>query len=109
MPFIGHGYPCDVAELFSTHSQGQSMGMAFQAFADEIDLRSLPAAQRHRNVLRNARALTVGTSFVFVTDRDPEPFYYQLQTQHRHEFFWNYLDRGPSIWRVQVGRLQNAP
>lgn len=76
--------------------------------SNEVDLRNLPSTLRYRNILRLCRALSVGTAFVFVTDRDPESLYYQLQTQQRHQFFWQYLDRGPAIWRVQIGRLQNA-
>ena len=94
---------------FPDHEQEEAMGLALQATPNEVDLRNLPSTLRHKSVLRLARGLSVGTAFVFVTDRNPEPFYYQLQTQHRHEFFWNYLDSGPAFWRVQIGRLQNPP
>jgi uncharacterized protein (DUF2249 family) len=85
------------------------MGLPLEATPNEVDLRDLPSTLRHANVLRLARRLSVGTAFVFVTDRNPEPLYYQLETVHRHEFFWNYLDNGPAVWRVQIGRLQSPP
>lgn len=78
------------------------------ATASEIDLRNLVPAQRHRRIFHLARGLAVGTSFVFVTDYDPKPLYCQLQAECRHQFFWNYLTKGPELWRVQIGRLQRA-
>jgi uncharacterized protein (DUF2249 family) len=86
----------------------QTMGLCPPTTANEIDLRNLSSTQRHNNVFQLACGLGVGTSFVFVTDRDPEALYDQLQTEHRHEFFWNYLDAAPRLWRVQIGRLQKA-
>ena len=76
--------------------------------ANEVDLRNHSSTQRRNDVFQLARGLGVGTSFVFVTDHDPEALYDQLQKEHRHEFFWNYLATAPKLWRVQIGRLQKA-
>ena len=83
-------------------------GVSAAVKANEVDVRSLAPAQRHRKVFQLARGLAVGTSFVLVTDDDPKSLYYQLQAEYRHQFFWNYLDEGPELWRVQIGRLQEA-
>jgi len=84
------------------------MGLVPPATANEVDLRNLSSTQCRNNVLRLAHSLGVGVSFVFVTDTDPEALYDQLQKEHRHEFFWNYLAAAPKLWRVQIGRLQKA-
>ena len=82
-------------------------GLAATA-AHEVDLRSLAPAQRHKKVFQLARQLPVGTSFVLLTDHDPKAIHYELQAEHRHQFFWNYLGEGPEQWRVHIGRLQAA-
>jgi len=40
-----------------------------------------------------------------VNDHDPKPLYYQLEAERSGQFSWSYLETGPSVWRVQVGRL----
>lgn len=73
--------------------------------ADELDVRSMPPAQRHQTIFQLVGRLGSGSSFVLVNDHDPKPLYYQLEAEHPQEFSWTYLERGPSVWRVEIGRL----
>jgi uncharacterized protein (DUF2249 family) len=74
----------------------------------EIDVRSLVPAQRHEKIFQLVDALAPGASFVLVNDHDPKPLYYQLEAEHPKQFSWTYIERGPSVWRVAIGRLQKA-
>ena len=74
--------------------------------ANEVDVRSLIPMQRHRKIFQLVDELAVGVSFVLVNDHDPKPLYYQLQAEYPHQFFWNYLEQGPEVWKVHIGRLQ---
>ena len=76
--------------------------------ANEVDVRSLIPMQRHRKIFQLVDELAVGASFVLVNDHDPKPLYYQLQAEYPHQFFWNYLEHGPEVWKVHIGRLQKA-
>jgi uncharacterized protein (DUF2249 family) len=76
--------------------------------ANEVDVRSLIPMQRHRKIFELVDELAVGASFVLVNDHDPKPLYYQLQAEYPHQFFWNYLEQGPEVWKVHIGRLQKA-
>lgn len=71
-----------------------------------LDVRSLPPAQRHETIFFTWAALPVGDSFELVNDHDPLPLYYQFQAEHTDRFAWDYLERGPAVWRVRVGRVR---
>jgi len=73
-----------------------------------IDVRSLPPAQRHRRIFQLVDELQTGRSFVLVNDHDPKPLYYQLEAEYPRQFSWTYLESGPAVWRVEIGRLAKA-
>jgi uncharacterized protein (DUF2249 family) len=74
----------------------------------EIDVRQLVPAQRHAKIFQLVEALTPGASFVLVNDHDPKPLYYQLEAEHPKQFSWTYLQSGPVVWRVEIGKLSKA-
>lgn len=76
--------------------------------ASEIDVRSLVPAQRHEKIFELVNQLAPGGSFVLVNDHDPKPLYYQLEAEHPKQFSWTYLEKGPQVWRVEIGRMLKA-
>jgi uncharacterized protein (DUF2249 family) len=70
----------------------------------EIDVRALPAPSRHMRIFLHFAALPEGESFVLVNDHDPSPLWHQLRWEHGETFTWEYLERGPEVWRVRIGR-----
>lgn len=70
----------------------------------EIDVRSLIPAQRHAKIFQLVGQLAAGDSFVLVNDHDPKPLYYQLEAEHPGEFSWAYLEKGPAVWKVEIGK-----
>jgi uncharacterized protein (DUF2249 family) len=74
----------------------------------EIDVRPLVPAQRHAKIFQLVRELTPGDSFILVNDHDPKPLYYQLEAEHPKEFSWAYLEAGPAVWRVKIGKPAKA-
>ncbi len=75
---------------------------------DTIDVRSLVPAQRHEKIFQLVNELTPGASFILVNDHDPKPLYYQLEAEHPKQFSWTYRERGPEVWRVEIGKLAHA-
>jgi uncharacterized protein (DUF2249 family) len=73
-----------------------------------IDVRTLVPAQRHQKIFQLVNELVPGKSFVLVNDHDPKPLYYQLEAEHPKQFSWTYLERGPEVWRVEIGKLAQA-
>jgi uncharacterized protein (DUF2249 family) len=69
-----------------------------------LDVRSEVPARRHDLIFETYTGLTPGTAFVLVNDHDPKPLYYQFAAEHADHFTWDYLEQGPEVWRVRIGR-----
>ena len=74
----------------------------------ELDVRSLPHGQRHESIFGAYQTLTPGAGFVLVNDHDPRPLRYQFEAEHAGQFAWDYLEAGPQVWRVRIGRARAA-
>ena len=70
----------------------------------ELDVRRLPHGQRHESIFAAYEALGPGAGFVLVNDHDPKPLRYQFEAQHGASYTWDYLEAGPQVWRVRIGR-----
>lgn len=69
-----------------------------------IDVRIIPPRDKHPRIFAMVAALEPGKSFVIVNDHDPRPLHYQLQAEYPGQFSWTYLESGPDVWRVELGR-----
>jgi uncharacterized protein (DUF2249 family) len=71
-----------------------------------LDVRNVAPPGRHPLIFGTYAQLTPEQSFVLVNDHDPKPLFYQFQAEHTGEFSWEYLEQGPSTWRVRIGRAK---
>ncbi|MEO6822733.1 MAG: DUF2249 domain-containing protein [Candidatus Nanopelagicales bacterium] len=74
-----------------------------------LDVRSEIPRRRHELIFETFHALPVASAYVLVNDHDPKPLYYQLAAEHTDQFSWDYLEQGPEVWRVRIGRTAPAP
>jgi uncharacterized protein (DUF2249 family) len=74
----------------------------------QLDVRSEPPARRHTLIFDTYHGLAADTAFELVNDHDPKPLYYQFDAEHKGEFTWDYLEQGPEVWRVRIGRPAGA-
>jgi uncharacterized protein (DUF2249 family) len=70
----------------------------------QLDVRREPPARRHELIFDTYHDLQRGTGFVLVNDHDPKPLRYQFEAEHAGAFTWEYLEQGPEVWRVRIGR-----
>jgi uncharacterized protein (DUF2249 family)/iron-sulfur cluster repair protein YtfE (RIC family) len=70
----------------------------------ELDVRVLPHGQRHDVIFATYGNLSPGEGFVLVNDHDPQPLRYQFEAEYLGDFTWDYLESGPEVWRVRIGR-----
>jgi len=70
----------------------------------QLDVRTEPPARRHELIFDTYEQLDPGAGFVLVNDHDPKPLYYQFAAEHAGQFSWDYLEQGPKVWRVRIGR-----
>lgn len=71
-----------------------------------LDVRQTPPAQRHPLIFGAFEGLEVGEQFQLVNDHDPKPLFYQFSAERPGEFSWEYVEQGPQVWRVNVGRVK---
>lgn len=70
-----------------------------------IDVRNIPPRERHPLIFNTFINLGAGESLLLINDHDPKPLYYQFQAEHGNSFDWNYLEKGPDVWQVRIGKV----
>lgn len=70
----------------------------------DLDVRNDPPARRHTMIFENYGTLVPGQGFILINDHDPKPLFYQFDAEHTGQFTWDYLEEGPEVWRVRIGR-----
>jgi uncharacterized protein (DUF2249 family) len=73
-----------------------------------LDVRSFEPRLRHDLIFKTFWKLEPGKSYVLVNDHDPKPLYYQFKFEYDGQFRWDYLEEGPEVWRVRIGRTENS-
>lgn len=84
----------DVVRLFIRHAEEHRV----------LDVRLLPPREKHPTIFATFDALEPGTAFVILNDHDPVPLRYQFMAERGEGFTWHYLEQGPELWRVEIGR-----
>ena len=68
-----------------------------QNFKTTVDVRSIVPRERHPLIFGSFDAL-------LINDHDPKPLFYQFQAESKGEFTWDYLESGPDVWQVRIGK-----
>lgn len=69
-----------------------------------LDVRVIPPPQKHPTIFTTFNRLAAGESFTLLNDHDPKPLHYHFKAEHEGQFEWEYLESGPSVWRVRIGK-----
>ncbi|SET14866.1 Uncharacterized conserved protein [Oceanobacillus limi] len=59
---------------------------------------------RHPRILQVFDALNNGEFMELSNDHDPKPLHYQFMIEREGTFTWEYLESGPTLWRVVIGK-----
>jgi uncharacterized protein (DUF2249 family) len=70
----------------------------------QLDVRVIPPREKHPTIFQTFDALAAGEAFVLVNDHDPFPLRFQFEAERAGSFTWEYLEQGPVVWRVRIGR-----
>ncbi len=73
-----------------------------------IDVRTIPHSSRHSTIFSTFAALAPGDGFEIHVDHDPKPLYYHFSAEQPGAFTWEWLEEGPELWRVRLGRTAQA-
>jgi uncharacterized protein (DUF2249 family)/quercetin dioxygenase-like cupin family protein len=75
------------------------------ALNDEIDIRAVPRPQRHPLIFAKFDSLPVGSSVLLINDHDPVPLSQQFESFRPGQAAWEYLERGPNIFRIRITKV----
>lgn len=79
-------------------------------FKNTIDVRDIVPRERHPLIFGTFDTLGPGEALLLINDHDPKPLFYQFQAESAGEFTWNYLQSGPEVWQVRIGKpRENIP
>lgn len=70
-----------------------------------LDVRTISPRERHPLIFQTFESLKPGESFILVNDHDPKPLYYEFYYERQGQFSWEYLEQGPEVWRVRIGKV----
>ncbi|MBB6283417.1 DUF2249 domain-containing protein [Geobacillus subterraneus] len=73
-------------------------------FAAKIHAPDYPPRDRHPAIFRLFDSLKPGEVMELVNDHDPRPLQYQFMMERPDQFTWEYLEEGPDVWRVAIGK-----
>lgn len=57
---------------------------------------------KHATIFQKFDSLDQEEGFTLLNDHDPKPLYYQLLAQRGDIFSWQYLEKGPELWRIRI-------
>src|SRR5665213_2940023 len=73
-----------------------------EELSEELDLREVPRPQRHPLIFAKFDALAPGESLRLLNDHDPVPLNRQFEMTRPGQAFWEYIERGPSLFRIRI-------
>lgn len=87
------------------HDNPQTRKESGMSCADRLlDVRTEVPRRRHELIFEAFAQLDPGTAYVLVNDHDPKPLRYQFEAELPGTFSWDYIEQGPEVWRVRIGR-----
>jgi uncharacterized protein (DUF2249 family) len=78
------------------------------ASANQVDVRSLVCEDRHTIIFSTFGRLAGGEAMELINDHDPMPLRNVFQARYPDKFGWQYLERGPEVWRVAITKGAEA-
>jgi len=74
-----------------------------------MDVRTIPCSVKHGLIVQTCRDLPAGGSFILLNGHDPVPLREQLANHWPGAFAWEYLERGPEVFRLRISKLKDLP
>lgn len=77
-------------------------------FATRIDVREYAPPEKHPAIYQTFESLEVGQKMELINDHNPKPLFYEFKMERPDTFTWDYLEEGPVVWRVAIGRIEGG-
>ncbi len=69
-----------------------------------LDVTQIEPRHKHPTIFKHFDELEPGESFIIENDHDPKPLYYELIAERGPIFTWEYLEKGPELYLVQIAK-----
>lgn len=79
--------------------------MTLTTYGTKIDVRQVEPRERHALIFNTFKSLGPGESMELINDHDPRPLRTQFDAQLSGRFSWDYVESGPTTWRVLITKL----
>ena len=73
-------------------------------FISQVDARKYAPKDKHPTILNTFNSLDPGEFMELINDHDPKPLYYLFQAELTNQFTWEYIEEGPEVWKVAIGK-----
>jgi uncharacterized protein (DUF2249 family) len=73
-----------------------------------IDIRRIARPMRHPLIFSAFDRMEPTESFHIVNDHNPRPLRYLFDVKYPGAFTWDYVEEGPDVWCVRIGRTAPA-
>ena len=75
----------------------------------ELDVRQLRKPDKHPAIFDAYDRLPVSAAFVLINNHNPRHLRDEFEIEHPGSYGWEYLDKGPEAWRIQISKLAATP
>ncbi|HEX7063458.1 MAG TPA: DUF2249 domain-containing protein [Bacillales bacterium] len=82
--------------------------MANSHFEARIDVREYSSREKHPAIFRTFDSLNPGETMELINDHNPKPLLYEFKIEREGIFTWDYLEEGPEVWRISIGRVEGG-
>jgi uncharacterized protein (DUF2249 family) len=76
---------------------------------EELDVTQLAPRDKHPTIHQRLADLAPGQTLRIYNDHDPRPLKFEIEADFPGVYSWNYVDAGPNVWRVDIGKIPTAP
>ena len=77
---------------------------AYDGPMEELDVTRLAPKDKHPTIHQRLAQLLDGETLRIYNDHDPRPLKFEIEADFPGVYSWNYIDRGPDVWRVDIGK-----
>lgn len=73
-------------------------------FAATIVAPEYPPHMKHKVIFETFDQLKPGEAMLLINDHNPIPLRFQFESMHPNGYTWEYLEEGPEIFKVKIGK-----
>jgi uncharacterized protein (DUF2249 family) len=79
--------------------------MSANTITKTVRVTEYPPHLKHKVIFETFDSLNPSEAMEIINDHDPRPLHYQFDATRRGIFTWEYLEQGPDVFRIKIGRL----